>query len=99
MIALGAIFSQTFDGLFGMGLATPSELILTGAASVLSAVLSAPFTAALLILDKTHNAQLILPSLLAAATASALADEFAPVDTPRSVQPVEANEHAGKRES
>jgi len=90
--ALGAVFSQTFDGLssvLGLGHATPSELILTGAASLLSAVFSSPFTGALLIFDKTHSLQLLLPSLLSAAIASALADELAPVDTPRPAQSME----------
>ncbi|KAG8469689.1 hypothetical protein KFE25_006144 [Diacronema lutheri] len=79
--ALGAAFSQAAAGislLLGVPEALPAELILTGAASVLGAVLSSPLTSALLVFDLTHNARLLLPSLLAATIASALTDELAP---------------------
>jgi H+/Cl- antiporter ClcA len=82
--ALGEAFSQTAGELAHLlgGAATPPELILTGAASVLAAVFSSPITSALLVFDLTHNVQLVLPTLLSATVASALADELAPVELP-----------------
>lgn len=79
--ALGATFAQAAGGisqLLGVGEAVPSEIILTGAASVLGAVFASPLTATLLVFDLTHNARLLLPSLLAATIASALTAELAP---------------------
>lgn len=89
--ALGATFAQTADGvshLLGVAEAVPSEIILTGAASVLGAVFSSPCTATLLVFDLTHNPRLLLPSLLAATIASALTAELAPESGPAQPPPL-----------
>jgi H+/Cl- antiporter ClcA len=78
--ALGAAFSQAtseFTALLGAHVVDASDLILVGAASVLAAVFSSPITSALLVFDLTHDAQLLLPSLVAATVATALCDELA----------------------